>query len=180
MNNWWGESSTLADAAIQIEELFRSAKMADNIKLADRLFFGCGLGGSRGGKTCAQARLLCPMTVAGQEFLGVRVFDEDVHTRQIRPLAGDTLWGKTLKPRRLSEATHALKRKNSDSPFSNSGAMGYASWRILSSIRGCEGEALGGRRAAQAETWRRAIGRSLRKRGREAGKQKGARSTVCA
>jgi len=76
--------------------LFRLAKVADNTKLADWFSFGCGLGGSRGGKTCALAQLLCPTTVAGQEFLRLRVFDEDVYARQIMSLAGDTLWGITL------------------------------------------------------------------------------------
>jgi hypothetical protein len=73
-----------------------------------------------------------------------------------------------------------IEAKSIGSSFSNSGAMGHSSWGILPSILDCEGEAIGGRRAAQAETWKIAIGRSLRKRGREAGKQKGARSTVCA
>ena len=75
------QSSTLAAVAIQIEVLFRPAKMADNIKLADGFSLGCGVGGSCGGKSCAQSRFFCPTTITGQEFPGVRVFDEDVHAK---------------------------------------------------------------------------------------------------
>jgi len=75
------QSSTLAAAAIQIEVLFRPAKMADNIKPADGFSLGCGAGGSRGGKTCAQSRFFCPTAITGQEFAGVRVFDEDVYAK---------------------------------------------------------------------------------------------------
>ena len=52
----WAKSNTLAAPAIQIEELFRPAKVADNVKLADRFSFGGGVGGSCAGKTCALAR----------------------------------------------------------------------------------------------------------------------------
>lgn len=81
LQHWWGKSSALAAPAIQIVKLFRPTKMADDIKLADGCSFGCGLGGLRGVKTCAQARFFCPPTIAGQEFLGHCVFDEYVHAR---------------------------------------------------------------------------------------------------
>jgi len=79
----------------------------------------------------------------------------------------------TLPHRRLSEATHALRPKSINS-FSNSGAMDYPPLRLRSSILGSKGKSIGGRRAAQAQTGRLAIGPNLRQRGREAGKQKGA------
>jgi len=62
----------------------------------------------------------------------------------------------------------------------NPGGMGHRSLRRLSSIPDCEKEAPGGRRAAQAATWRSAIGPDLRKRGGAAGQQEEARSTMCA
>jgi hypothetical protein len=43
--------------------------------------------------------------------VGLRVFNEDVHRREITRLAGDTLWGITLPPRRWSEVTDALKKR---------------------------------------------------------------------
>ena len=50
------KSSTLPASVIQIEELFCPAKVANDVKLADRFSFGCGLGISRSGKTRALAR----------------------------------------------------------------------------------------------------------------------------
>ena len=71
--------STLAGSVIHIDELLRGGEIPDNVELADLLFFGCRAGGSRRGKVRAFAGCFCPMSLAGQELEGLRVFNENIH-----------------------------------------------------------------------------------------------------
>jgi hypothetical protein len=80
--------NALAPSVVQIDELFRLGKVADDVELAHRFLFCDYKGCFRSSKIFAFGDIFCPLTVAGEIFQLLRVFDEDVHEQafyQVRP-----------------------------------------------------------------------------------------------
>ena len=76
---WRNFRRALAFAAVEIDELFGLGHIADDVEFTDSFLFRRFKRRSGAGEMFALADRLAPQTVVGEKFLGVRVFDENVH-----------------------------------------------------------------------------------------------------